>query len=170
VKLLNLSDEFSICPGCGLKLLTEKPGLDARYNATQECRQLYDELAAFTLSLRDPDFPHQTVVDAYTAQHYGPNIKPIGICFALIGLYLTFERGYTGREAQLAHIELGKLLLKWNGFEPRTTGGAVTVKDVLGAISQDNYKVPIQNWGKSVWNTWISERPIVAWILEKYLK
>jgi hypothetical protein len=165
-----MSDEFGICPGCGLKLKTDKPGLDTRYNATQDCRQLYDELAAVTLSLRDPDFPHQTVVDAYTAQHYGPNIKPIGICFALIGLYLTFEQGYTGREAQLAHIKLGKLHLKWNSFEPRTTCGAITVKDVLGAITEDNYIRPIENWGKSVWDTWISEWPTIGDIVEKYLK
>jgi hypothetical protein len=43
---------------------------------------------AWTMSLRDSAFVHQYVVDAWAAQHAENGSKPIGVAFALIGLYL----------------------------------------------------------------------------------
>jgi hypothetical protein len=68
---------MSICPGCGLRLESDDQSLNDRYNASNACWQLYGKLSAFTLSLRDPDFIHQLMVDTYAAQHSGPNVKPI---------------------------------------------------------------------------------------------
>jgi hypothetical protein len=68
-----------MCPGCGLNLPSAEEQLDERYNASYACRQLYGELSAYTLSLRDVDFIHQLGVDTYAAQHAGANIKPIAI-------------------------------------------------------------------------------------------
>ena len=64
------------------------------------------ELVPRTLALRlshgDAFFIHQVAVDAYAAQHAGPASKTITIAFALIGLCLLLERGYTGKAVQRA--------------------------------------------------------------------
>ena len=54
-------------------------------------RAAYDELASYTLAHGDPAFIHQHVVDAFAAQHATDDSKPIGVAFALIGLYLHVE-------------------------------------------------------------------------------
>lgn len=66
------------------------------------------DLVPRTLALRlshgDAFFIHQVAVDAYAAQHAGPASKTITIAFALIGLCLLLERGYTGKAVQRAHM------------------------------------------------------------------
>jgi hypothetical protein len=159
----------SVCPGCGLALESGGTGLDESYNASRACRRLFDELSAFTLSLRDKDFIHQLVVDAYAAQHSGPDMKPIATAFALIGLYLTFERGYTGREVQLAHMGLGKTRRERPRFNPPAAKGALTVLDVVRGISEENYKERLNAWGKSVWLLWLPQHESVSKLVEMYL-
>lgn len=159
----------SICPGCGLKLESTAQGLDERYNASSACRQLYANLSAFTLSLRDADFIHQLIVDTYGAQHSRPNFKPITTAFALIGLYLAFEHGYTGKEVQRAHKVLGNKHLPWPRFNPPEEKTALTVLDVLQS-SEEHYQDMIWKWGKSVWNLWRPEHKSVRKLVETYLK
>ncbi len=59
-------------------------------------QDLYDQLASYTLELRDPEFIHQHIVDVYAVQHSGPGTKPIAIVFGLIGLYLYVEKEFHG--------------------------------------------------------------------------
>jgi hypothetical protein len=66
--------------------------------------QAYHELCACTLQHPDPQFfIHQFLVDAYAAQTADEQTKPIELVFALAGLYLHIEKGFTGREVQRAH-------------------------------------------------------------------
>ncbi len=165
---LRVNDVFSICPGCGLKL-EQGNGLDKNFNASTACLQLYRELSAFTLSLRDKDFPHQLAVDSYAAQHYGPNMKRITITFALIGLCLTFEHNFTGREVQLAHVSLGKKRRDWPEFNNRVNSGSVTVLDVLRNVTNENYNELLRNWGRAIWESWNPEQSRVEALITKYL-
>ena len=159
-----------ICPGCGLELESQDESLDKNYNASGACRHLYDELSAFTLSLGDKDFIHQTVADAYAAQHVKPDMKPITVAFALIGLYLAFERGYTGRQVQKAHMELGKIRRAWPHFVLPVKKSPVTVFDVLQGLTAENYREKINNWGESVWMVWVPEHKNIADLVKTYLK
>ena len=158
------------CPGCAVELDADGEVLDERYNATSVCRKLFDELSAFTLSLRDDDFIHQLVVDSYAGQHSGPRMKPIGITFALIGLYLSFERGYTGKQVQRAHVLLGKTRRQWPRFYPPKGTGSVTVLDVITNLSHENYRKKITGWGKSVWSLWQPQHDRVDRLVTEYLK
>src|SRR5262249_50414598 len=63
-------------------------------------QEAYYELAGYTLVHPDPAFIHQYIVDAYAAQHADAHCKPISISFALAGLYLHLERGYSGKAVQ----------------------------------------------------------------------
>lgn len=68
-----------------------------------------------------PFFHHQLCVDAYGAQHSGGSVRPITAVFALVGLYLAVERGFTGRQVQIAHMKLVKKAGKrtdWPRLEP----------------------------------------------------
>jgi hypothetical protein len=159
-----------VCPGCGVEIESDAEGLDAHYRASAACLGLYHELMAFTLSLRDKDFPHQVAVDTYAAQHCGPEMKPITISFALIGLYLVFEKGYTGRKVQLAHIQLGKLRKRWPRFDPPPSKAGITVRDVLRDIEPENYNGPFMGWGKAVWDTWTAEHTNIRMLIDMNLK
>ena len=69
----------------------------------------FNELIFYTLGHPDMAyFIHQHVVDAYTAQNADEKTKPIAITFALAGLYLYVEMKYSGRQVQLAHIQMSK--------------------------------------------------------------
>ncbi len=54
----------------------------------------YNEMQAYTLAHGDPAFIHQHVVDAWSAQHANEHSKPIGVTFALVGLFLHVEKGW----------------------------------------------------------------------------
>ena len=73
----------------------------------------YEELQCYTLGHGDPGFIHQHVVDAWAAQHADEQTKPIGLTFALIGLYLHVERGFSGRQVQRVHMILSQYERTW---------------------------------------------------------
>lgn len=62
-------------------------------------------------------------------------MRPITAVFALIGLYLAVERGYTGREVQLAHMKIARRRRDWPRLEPPEGRGDLTVMDILLAAT-----------------------------------
>jgi hypothetical protein len=142
--------------------------MDVAFNASRACRELYYELTVYTLSLQEKEFIHQIAVDSYAAQHFGSGMKPITINFALVGLYLVFEKGYTGRQAQLAHIELGKKRREWPRFNAPAEKAPLTMLEVLQS-GEPHFKEMIQKWGKAVWDTWKPEHQKVAALVKTYL-
>jgi hypothetical protein len=75
--------------------------------------EAYHEVSAYTLTQGYGTFIHQHVVDAWAAQDAHADSKPIGVFFALVGLYLHVEQGFTGREVQHAHMQLAKRPEPW---------------------------------------------------------
>jgi hypothetical protein len=132
------------------------------------CRALYHQLTAETLSDADPSFPHQLAVDAYAAQHPGASSKPITTAFALIGLHLVCERGFTGRQVQSAHMQLARRRQEWPRFQSPARRGAVTVADVLAA-GGDKRNEALSRWVRSVWAAWESEHGRVAALVRERL-
>ena len=157
-----------MCPGCGLILPSVEEQLDDRYNASSACRQLYGELTAYTLSLRDADFIQQFAVDTYAAQHAGAVVKPIGITFALVGLYLACEHHYTGRQVQKAHMLLARTPKQWPRFRLPEAKASLTVLDVLNAPEQERNDM-LREWAKAVWSSWESEHTKVAEFVQERL-
>lgn len=119
-----------------------------------------NELTAWTLSLRDREFIHQHVVDAWAAQHADASSRPIAVAFALVGLYLHLEKGYTGREVQRAHMQLGQPQGRgpgrkdWPEFQLPHARGRGTVRDVIAAPESER-AAAIDRWCRSVWEAWI---------------
>jgi hypothetical protein len=117
-------------------------------------QEAYDELSLYTLSHGDSAFIHQHIVDAYAAQHADDNIKPIKTTFALIGLYLTLEKGFTGKQVQFAHMQLAKTKKEWPHFKQPQEKSELNVYDVLRAPPGLERDSMILKWCRSVWKTW----------------
>ena len=111
----------------------------------------YHLVSAYTLTHGDPGFIHQHVVDAWAAQHAREDGKPIGVFFALAGLYLHVERGFTGREVQRAHMKLARAKNEWPTFRLPVDRGDITAIDVMKVAEGDDRARAIDIWCASVW-------------------
>jgi uncharacterized protein DUF5946 len=160
---------YTDCSGCGVRLpVAEGAFPDARYNASAECWRLYGELTAYTMAWghQDGAFIHQLAVDAYGAQHTREDARPIGPAFALIGLYLACERGYSGRQVQHMHMLLARRSKTWPHFAPPSHAGDMTVLDVMRAPAGEGRDYALRRWGRSVWDAWASEHERVRSLFE----
>jgi hypothetical protein len=146
-----------VCPGCGLQRpsLGLEPGSKA--NASGECRALLHELSYYTLAHGDPRFIHQHLVDAYGAQHVRQSRSTIGAAFALAGLYLAVERGFTGRQVQQMHMRMAARSKQWPRFDPPRDVGQLTVADVLAVEPGPLRDAKLIEWCGSVWTAWSTE-------------
>ena len=125
--------------------------------------EAYHQLSFYTLAHPDRErFLHQHAVDAYTAQTAGADTKPIGLLYALVGLYLTVERGYTGREVQRAHLLLARDKSDFPPLPIPNDRGSVTVSDVLCHPAGEERDAAILDWCASVWGAYKSCHATVA--------
>ena len=127
----------------------------------------YHELSAYTLTSGDPAFMHQHVVDAWAAQHAHAESKPIGVFFALVGLYLHVERGRTGREVQQAHMDLARIPEAWPVGTLPHNRGTLTVLDVLAKPAGPARDAEISRWAASVWAAFAESRISVEALLRR---
>jgi hypothetical protein len=125
-------------------------------------QEIYDELSFYTLGLRDKAFLHQNIVDAYAAQHFDDQTKPIAIVFALIGLYLTVEKGFTGRQVQQMHMRLARQRKLWPKLSSPIATAGITVADVLDASPIEPRHRAIQDWCAAVWEIWRPQRHVIV--------
>ncbi len=128
----------------------------------------YYELDAAALTRGDPEFIHQHIVCAYTAQTADASTKTLALAFALIGLYLHVERRFTGRQVQRAHMDLARFKRQWPQFPLPTTRGTIRVQDVLSAPEGPQRDQAIENWCASVWDAYAHCRPDVVALLQQF--
>jgi len=166
---MNNESKMVLCPGCGLSLPDRNLRKAERFNASGECLETYFELTYWTLAHQDGRFIHQHAVDAYEAQHAGGSTKPITVVFGLIGLYLALEKGYTGRQVQLAHMKIAQRKKDWPRLEPPVRKSSMTVLDVLNAKSDAEREEKLMQWASSVWDTWEDTHAHVRTITEQVL-
>jgi len=131
-------------------------------------REAYDELCAYTLTHGDVTFIHQHVVDAWAAQHATPEGKPIGVTFALAGLYLHLERQLTGRQVQLAHMKMARQKRTWPALKLPEDRGTITAIDVMRAPEGEERDKAIDAWADSVWRAFSMNRPTLVALLAEY--
>jgi uncharacterized protein DUF5946 len=135
---------------------------DPEPGASAGCLAVKDELSFYTLGHGDPYFIHQLLVDAYAAQHATAKSKPITTAFALIGLFLFAERGFTGKEVQRAHMALARRYRTWPPFQPPPRRATLTVADVLAVPPGEGRDAMLKRWAKSVWLAWQKDHARVA--------
>ena len=128
-------------------------------------RDAYDELCCYTLAHDDPSFIHQHVVDTFAAQDADEH-EPIRLTFALVGLYLHVEKGFSGREVQLAHMKIARRKQQWPVFALPDDRGSITASDVLAAPPGSERDRAIHEWCACVWRAFLDSRPKVVSLLE----
>jgi hypothetical protein len=126
-------------------------------------RAAYDELYVYTMGRRN--FILQHVVDAHGAQTADASGKPIAIVFALVGLYLHLEKGFTGTQVQQAHIRLGRHKREWPSIALPHDRGAVTALEVMAAPSGAERDAAIDRWCEAVWNAFGASRDAIIRLL-----
>jgi len=131
-------------------------------------RQAYEELQFYSLAHGSPVFVHQLVVDAWAAQHADERTKPIALTFALVGLYLHLEKGFTGRQVQLAHMKLARRTRTWPTLPQPADRGAVTAADVIAKPEGPERDQAIDVWCRSVWDAYIGNRDAIVDILKAH--
>lgn len=159
----------SVCPGCGVEQPSSGKSPETRHHASAECWALFGELSAYTLVHGDPKFIHQHAVDAWQAQHVVASKSNIGIAFSLIGLYLALEKGYSGRQVQLAHMELGRTKRTWVWFDPPAEY-RMTVVNVLQAEPGADRDAVLMKWAAAVWEAWSHAQDWTRHICAELLK
>lgn len=127
----------------------------------------YHELCAWTLT-HPGTFVHQHVVDAWMAQHANEQSRPIGITFALVGLYLHLVHGFTGREVQRAHMALARGKHDWPRFTLPPSRGSLTAADVLRAPEGPERERAIDEWCASVWAAYPNAEHDVSALLKRH--
>ena len=132
-------------------------------------QEMFYKLSCYTQTHPDPSFIHQYAVDAFAAQCADGNTKPITISFALIGLYLHLEKGFSGREVQIAHVKLAKHRKEWPKFNLAVSRGYVTVYDVLNAPRGPERDEMIHKWCTSVWEAYSESHKKVAELVQTEL-
>ena len=159
---------YTDCPGCGAHLPVSEDYVDGRYNTSPACWKLCGELTVYTLTRGDREsaFIHQLAVDTYGAQHVTADARPIGAAFALIGLYLTCERNYSGRQVQHMHMLLARRSKTWPHFAPPSRAGDMTILDVMQAPPGVERDAALRQWGQSVWEAWSHEHARVRSLFE----
>jgi hypothetical protein len=118
-------------------------------------QDLYYELTYYTLGHPDKNyFIHQHIVDCYTAQKADDNTKPIAITYALAGLYLYIEKNYSGRQVQMAHIQMSKNKKVLPTIKLPKNRGEITILKVLETPPGIERDFMIKKWCISVWHAY----------------
>ena len=129
-------------------------------------RAAYDELYVYTMGR--PRFILQHVVDAFAAQTADEDSKPIGVVFALVGLYLHVEKQFDGRQVQRVHMRLGRRKRDWPIVNFPGNRGRMTASDVLAAPAGAERDKAIDDWCQCVWAAFSGNRPMVIALLREH--
>jgi Family of unknown function (DUF5946) len=100
------------------------------------------------------------------AQSATADTKPMPLFFALAGLLLHVERGFSGHEVQRVHM----LLAKHQRQYPRITlpgdRGMIGPAEVLAAAAGTERDAAIEQWCRSVWKAYRESRGTIAEFLQ----
>jgi hypothetical protein len=131
-------------------------------------REAYDQLQAYTLSHGGAEFIHQHAVDAWAAQNADAGTPPIGLTFALIGLYLHLELGFSGRQVQRTHMALGRRKRRWPAFALPEDRGSITAGQVMRSPAGPERDEAIGAWCASVWRAFHGSHQEVVELLRSH--
>lgn len=121
-------------------------------------QELFDELSFYTLAHGDAAFIHENSADAWRAQQADETTKPMAVIFAVMGLYLYLEKGFTGRQVQLAHMRMARQRRSWPKLALPKTQASLTVADVVAGEPGEARDAMIRGWCAAVWDVWQESR------------
>jgi hypothetical protein len=158
------------CPGCHVVLPGPSEVWHPRSTASVACHALYGEVLGYEHQhVAELGRWHQLLVDTYAAQHAGERSAPITTAFALIGLSLALERGWSGLRVRDAHQELARRYREWPRFATPPSSATMTVEDLAFTRTPGEYVEALHHWAHGVWETWRHEHHRVEALLAERL-
>lgn len=150
--------ELQPCPGCGARLARSTWPVDRRRNASSACWERYTLVLAHEAEqIVRLGRLHQLTVDTYTAQHPGANVPAIAVPFALIGLHLALEEGWSGTAVRAAHGWLAQRRGAWPTFAPPSAFGPLNADRVAEAVKPEVHARLVEAWANGTWAAWRAE-------------
>lgn len=140
------------------------PADSAAHSESDAAAALY----AYTVERGDAAFVHQHVVDALCAQDADASTPPMRLVFALAGLYLHVERGYTGRRVQRVHAALAARRPPFPTLSLPASRGALTARDVLAAPAGAPRDAVIDQWCAAIWTAYGPSRHTIVDFVERH--
>ena len=125
----------------------------------------YDELTSYTLAQTGSEFLHQHLVDCFTLHTATATTKPIGVVFALVGVCLASEYGFTGRQVQLVHIHLARTKQDYPSLTLPDHRGTTTIHDILALTPGHKRDAGLRAWCADVWQAWSAHHANIRHIL-----
>ncbi len=149
------------CPGCGAVLTVPQSDGPSPPDASAACAALEAEVLGFACEHPVMLRYHQLTVDTYAAQHAGDGTPLRQVGFALTGLWLALEHGFSGEDVRAVHRRMGRPTGAWPAFDPPAERpGWLTVVDVadagLRARSEPGHARAVARWSESVWEAWVA--------------
>jgi hypothetical protein len=142
-------------------------GVDRLIMTTPEL-SAYDGLYLYSGTRGRETFILQHVVDAHGAQVATEETKPIAVVFALIGLFLHVEMGFTGLRVQQVHMQLGRKKHQWPTIALPVQRGDLTAADVLTVPEGPERDAAISAWCRSVWAAYRDNRQRIIDLLQRH--
>jgi hypothetical protein len=127
----------------------------------------YDELASYTLAQGGSEFLHQHLVDCFMLHTAITTTKPIGVVFALVGVCLTSEYGFTGRQVQLAHMQLARTKQDYPHLALPDHRGTIPIHDILALPPGNERDAGLRAWCADVWQAWFAHHTYIRGILHQ---
>lgn len=97
----------------------------------------------------------------------------MAIVFALMGLYLHLEKGFTGREVQLAHMKLAREKHQWPPIalpqaDSNGLRGAMSAADVMRHPAGPERDAAIDDWCRAVWTAYAGAREAIVVLMKEH--
>jgi len=128
----------------------------------------YEQLYVYSATRGRETFILQLVVDAYGAQIATNETKPIALVFALVGLFLHVEKGFTGLQVQRVHMQLGRKKHQWPAIILPTHRGDITALEMLNVSEGPERDAAISEWCHSVWQAYRDNRSTIIDLLQRH--
>jgi len=114
----------------------------------------HEGLTYYVIDTGNVGFRLQHVVDGAAAETATAATKPITIVFALLGLYLYVEKGWSGAAIQKAHTHLARRKRAWPTILLPADRGAIRMTTVMDARAGEERDRMIERWCESIWQAY----------------
>ncbi|MGB7859193.1 MAG: DUF5946 family protein, partial [Acidimicrobiia bacterium] len=93
----------------------------------------------------------------------------LGVAFALIGLRLSLDDGWSGNQVRDVHRSLAAMALDWPEFAVPEQPATMTIFDVALADSEEAHADLVTRWAGAVWASWRARHDDIETLISQYL-
>lgn len=160
---MSVPDSLIRCSGCHALV----PNADGKTHystaAAPGCWAIYGSVIAKEYADERYFAAHRLTVDTYTVQHPGSSSRQaiLSVAVHLISLYRILECNFDVQRAVAAMDAALRHRQQFVWLEPPVSRGRFTICDVVAAKDHGEHEHLVQQWARSVWDTWSSHHATI---------